>query len=46
MCSSDLEAIRQIRNELEPFQTLSVHVTLVPYIAAAGELKTDRKSVV
>jgi len=35
-----MEAIRQIRNELEPFQTLSVHVTLVPYIAAAGELKT------
>lgn len=35
-----MEAIRQIRNELEPHQTLSVHVTLVPYIAAAGELKT------
>ncbi|MEL6737352.1 MAG: CTP synthase [Pseudomonadota bacterium] len=35
-----MEAIRQIRNELEPMQTLSVHVTLVPYIAAAGELKT------
>ena len=35
-----MEAIRQIRNELEPLQTLSVHVTLVPYIAAAGELKT------
>ncbi len=35
-----MEAIRQMRNELEPFQTLSVHVTLVPYIAAAGELKT------
>ena len=35
-----MEAIRQIRNDLEPFQTLSVHVTLVPYIAAAGELKT------
>ncbi|MXP46571.1 CTP synthase [Altererythrobacter luteolus] len=35
-----MEAIRQLRNELEPFQTLSVHVTLVPYIAAAGELKT------
>ncbi len=29
-----------MRNELEPLQTLSVHVTLVPYIAAAGELKT------
>ena len=35
-----MEAIRQLRNELEPEQTLSVHVTLVPYIAAAGELKT------
>ncbi len=35
-----MEAIRQLRNELDPFQTLSVHVTLVPYIAAAGELKT------
>ncbi|MCZ8369420.1 MAG: CTP synthase [Porphyrobacter sp.] len=35
-----MEAIRQLRNELEPFQTVSVHVTLVPYIKAAGELKT------
>jgi CTP synthase len=35
-----MEAIRQLRNELEPMQTLSVHVTLVPYIKAAGELKT------
>ncbi|MDJ0643561.1 MAG: CTP synthase [Erythrobacter sp.] len=35
-----MEAIRQLRNELPPQQTLSVHVTLVPYIAAAGELKT------
>ncbi len=35
-----MEAIRQLRNELAPNQTLSVHVTLVPYIAAAGELKT------
>ncbi|MEP2234954.1 MAG: CTP synthase [Alteripontixanthobacter sp.] len=35
-----MEAIRQLRNELEPMQTLSVHVTLVPFIAAAGELKT------
>jgi len=35
-----MEAIRQLRNELEPDRTLSVHVTLVPYIAAAGELKT------
>jgi CTP synthase len=35
-----MEAIRQLRNELEPQQSLSVHVTLVPFIAAAGELKT------
>ena len=35
-----MEAIRQLRNELEPDQTVSVHVTLVPYIRAAGELKT------
>ncbi|HET6536626.1 MAG TPA: CTP synthase [Sphingopyxis sp.] len=35
-----IEAIRQIRNELGRENTLSVHVTLVPYIAAAGELKT------
>ena len=35
-----MEAIRQLRNDLEPNQTLSVHVTLVPYIAAAEELKT------
>ncbi len=35
-----MEAIRQLRNELEPNQTLSIHVTLVPYVKAAGELKT------
>jgi CTP synthase len=35
-----IEAIRQMRNELGRDRTLSVHVTLVPYIAAAGELKT------
>ncbi|NJM50944.1 MAG: CTP synthase [Sphingomonadales bacterium] len=35
-----IEAIRQLRNDLGREQTLSVHVTLVPYIAAAGELKT------
>ncbi|WP_435417530.1 CTP synthase [Parerythrobacter aurantius] len=35
-----MEAIRQLRNEMEPMQSLSVHVTLVPYIKAAGELKT------
>ncbi len=35
-----LEAIRQMRLELGPENTLFVHVTLVPYISAAGELKT------
>ena len=35
-----IEAIRQLRNELGREQSCSVHVTLVPYIAAAGELKT------
>lgn len=35
-----IEALRQLRNELGRDQTCSVHVTLVPYIAAAGELKT------
>jgi CTP synthase len=35
-----VEAIRQLRNELGRERTCSVHVTLVPYIAAAGELKT------
>ena len=35
-----VEALRQLRNELGREQTCSVHVTLVPYIAAAGELKT------
>jgi CTP synthase len=35
-----LEAIRQMRLELGVENTLFVHVTLVPYISAAGELKT------
>ena len=35
-----IEALRQLRNELGRELTCSVHVTLVPYIAAAGELKT------
>ncbi|MCI1730200.1 MAG: CTP synthase [Chiayiivirga sp.] len=35
-----LEAIRQIRTERGPDQVLFMHLTLVPYIAAAGELKT------
>jgi CTP synthase len=35
-----LEAIRQMRQELGRENTLFIHATLVPYIAAAGELKT------
>ena len=35
-----LEAIRQLGNELGPAQTMFVHLTLVPYIPSAGELKT------
>lgn len=35
-----IEAIRQLRNELGRGQSVSIHLTLVPYIAAAGELKT------
>ena len=34
------EAIRQLGNELGPEQTCFVHLTLVPYITSAGELKT------
>ena len=35
-----LEAIRQIRTDRGPDKALFMHLTLVPYIAAAGELKT------
>ncbi|HEV7377653.1 MAG TPA: CTP synthase [Pyrinomonadaceae bacterium] len=35
-----LEAIRQMGNEEGRGNALFIHVTLVPYIAAAGELKT------
>ncbi len=35
-----IEALRQLRNDLGRGQTVSVHTTLVPWIAAAGELKT------
>ncbi|MEQ1753259.1 MAG: CTP synthase [Micropepsaceae bacterium] len=35
-----LEAIRQLGNDLGRDRSLFVHVTLVPYIAASGELKT------
>ena len=35
-----LEAIRQLGNELGPERSMFVHLTLVPFISAAGELKT------
>ncbi len=35
-----LEAIRQFRLEVGPRNALFIHLTLVPFIAAAGELKT------
>src|SRR5262249_51860033 len=35
-----LEAIRQLGNELGRERTMYVHLTLVPYIPSAGELKT------
>ena len=35
-----LEAIRQLRWELGPERAINVHLTYVPYLAAAGELKT------
>jgi CTP synthase len=35
-----IESIRQLRNDLGRSNTVSVHTTLVPWIAAAGELKT------
>jgi CTP synthase len=35
-----LEAVRQLKVEQGPQNSVSIHVTLVPWIAAAGELKT------
>ncbi|MCX7780301.1 MAG: CTP synthase [Negativicutes bacterium] len=35
-----LEAIRQVKKEVGRDDVLYIHVTLVPYISAAGELKT------
>ncbi len=35
-----LEAIRQLRNDLGPNHVMFVHLTLLPYIPTAGELKT------
>jgi CTP synthase len=35
-----LEAIRQVRNDLGPTRTMFVHLTYLPYVKTAGELKT------
>ncbi len=35
-----LEAIRQMRKDVGPENTMYIHVTLLPYIGATGELKT------
>jgi len=35
-----LEAIRQFRHDVGPENVLFIHVTLIPFIKAAGELKT------
>ena len=35
-----LEAIRQFRSDVGPENAMFIHLTLVPYLAAAGELKT------
>jgi len=35
-----LEAIRQLRNDLGRENTMYLHLTLIPYIKTAGELKT------
>ncbi|MFD2532634.1 CTP synthase [Gracilimonas halophila] len=35
-----IEAVRQLRYNVGRKDTLSIHLTLVPYLAAAGELKT------
>ncbi|MFV0298342.1 MAG: CTP synthase [Hyphomicrobiaceae bacterium] len=34
------EAIRQLGNELPPRHSVYIHLTLLPYVPAAGELKT------
>ena len=35
-----LEAIRQIRNDNDNISSIIIHMTYVPYISSAGELKT------
>jgi len=39
-CLPFLEAIRQLRSDVGRDNCLYIHVTLVPYVRAAGELKT------
>ena len=34
------EAIRQLGNDLPPLASIFIHLTLMPYIPSAGELKT------
>lgn len=35
-----IEAVRQLKWEMGPRNTLVIHLTLVPYLSASGELKT------
>ncbi len=35
-----IESVRQLKWELGPHNSLVVHLTLIPYLSAAGELKT------
>ena len=37
-----LEAIRQFQHEVGHENAILIHVTLIPYIKASGELKTNR----
>jgi CTP synthase len=40
-----LEAIRQLRNDLGYRNSLFVHLTLVPYIPTAGDLKRNQHNI-
>ena len=35
-----IEAVRQVRNEIGPENVLYIHLVLLPYLSASGELKT------
>src|SRR6185295_10074421 len=39
-----LESIRQLYTDLGPKRCMFVHLTLVPYVGHAGEMKTSRRS--